>query len=112
MSKPFANPARGEVALSLGAHDFVLRPTFEALMQIEEELGSVFALIERVSENQVRLSDIVCVVWLCAVAGGADLGREDMGRLIVKDGMTKVTPAFRAVLLMALAGRQDGDETG
>jgi hypothetical protein len=42
-----ANPARGEAALLIAGEILVLRPSFEALVAAEEELGPLFALIER-----------------------------------------------------------------
>jgi hypothetical protein len=41
------NPARGEAAIEIAGAVVTLRPTFEALVAAEEELGPLFALVER-----------------------------------------------------------------
>lgn len=104
MSDAFANPIRGEVSLSLGERKFRLRPTFEALVRIEQEVGSLFAVVERTTSFQVTLKDVVTVLWSCAVAGGADVEMSEMGELIAENGISAATPAFRAILTSALAG--------
>lgn len=48
---------RGEAHLRLGEHNILLRPTFAALVAAEEELGPLFALVERAAAGQLRLTD-------------------------------------------------------
>lgn len=104
MSNVKANPMRGEVELKLGEKAFLLRPTFEALVRIEQELGSLFSIVERATTGNVTLKDIVTVIWSCAEAGGSDLEREEFGRLIAESGVAQATSAFRSILTIALAG--------
>ena len=110
MSDARVNPLRGEVELTLGEQVFLLRPTFEALVSIEQELGSLFSVVERATKGSVTLNDIVAVIWSCAQAGGSELKREEFGRLIVQNGVAQATTAFRSVLTIALAG-PDATET-
>jgi hypothetical protein len=49
-----ANPARGEASLIAGGLALVLRPSFQALVAAEEELGPLFALVERAAEGGSR----------------------------------------------------------
>ncbi len=44
---PPANEARGECAVRVNGCDLVLRPSFQALVAAEAELGPLFALVER-----------------------------------------------------------------
>ena len=53
-----SNPARGEATLVIAGRPHVLRPTFNALVCAEEELGPLFALVERAGEGQLRLAEI------------------------------------------------------
>ena len=48
-----ANPARGEAALTVGGEAILLRPSFAALVAAEEELGPLFALVERAAEGRL-----------------------------------------------------------
>ena len=49
-----ANSARGEAALLVRGERVVLRPSFEALVAAEEELGPLFALVERAADGRLR----------------------------------------------------------
>ena len=53
-----ANPHRGEASLQVGGEVLVLRPSFSALVAAEEELGPLFALVERASEGRLALGEI------------------------------------------------------
>ena len=48
-----ANKARGEASLLLDSGAVVLRPSFAALVAAEEELGPLFALVERAAAGAV-----------------------------------------------------------
>lgn len=104
MSKAVANPLRGEVEFVLGDETFILRPTFEALVRVEQKLGGLFSIVDRATNGQVTLDDIVTVIWSCAQAGGSPLDREAIGQLIAENGVAQATSAFRTVLTVALAG--------
>jgi Phage tail tube protein, GTA-gp10 len=43
----------------------VLRPTFAALVAAEEELGPLFALVERAASGTLKLSEMVALFWHC-----------------------------------------------
>ena len=60
-----ANGARGEAALELGGERFVLRPSFAALVAAEEELGPLFALVERAAEGKLSLGEMAGLFWHC-----------------------------------------------
>ena len=47
-----ANPARGEAAIRINGEMLVLRPSFQALMAAEAEIGPLFALVERAAEGR------------------------------------------------------------
>ncbi|GAB4155085.1 MAG: hypothetical protein Tsb0016_27130 [Sphingomonadales bacterium] len=99
-----ANPHRGEVPLRLDGRDYVLRPSFEALVAVEAERGSLLTMIERASAGELLLDDIATLLWACLRAGGAELERGQVGDLVMRMGLAAVTPAFRDVLTMALSG--------
>ena len=48
-----ANSLRGETELLIGGVAHVLRPSFTALVAAEEELGALFALVERAGAGQL-----------------------------------------------------------
>lgn len=100
-----ANPARGEAAIRIAGRDRRLRPTFAALVAAEEELGPLFALVERAGEGRLSLSEMNTLFWHC-LADRGDLTREDVGEAIAAQGLAGSAPALRAVLRQILQGSE------
>lgn len=99
------NPARGEAALSVGGEALTLRPSFEALVAAEEELGPLFALVERAAEGRLKLAEMTALFWHCAEARRDGLTRERIGSAIAETGLAKATPALKVLLMQILQGR-------
>lgn len=95
-----ANPSRGEAWLL----NWVLRPSFDALVAAEEELGPLFTLVERAASGQLRLSEMVALFWHC-LKERDDLSRESFAEIIAEAGLAAVTPALKTLLGQILAGR-------
>lgn len=95
-----ANPARGEARLL----DWTLRPTFGALVAAEEELGSLFALVERAAAGSLTLSEMVGLFWHC-LEDETSLTREELGEAVAKAGLAAATPALKTLIGQILAGR-------
>ena len=98
-----ANRWRGEVALVLGEVSHVLRPSFSALVAAEEELGSLFALIERASAGQLRLGELAALFWHC-LAERAKLTREAFSEAVARAGLARCTEPLKALLVQVLKG--------
>ena len=49
-----ANPLRGEAMLTILGEPCLLRPSFAALVAAEDELGPLFALVERAARKLTR----------------------------------------------------------
>ncbi len=105
MSGGQANPARGEAALSVGGERLVLRPSFEALVAAEEELGPLFALVERAAGGGLRLGEMAALFWHCAAGRSETLTRERIGAAIAETGLAKMTPVLKVLLTQILQGR-------
>ncbi|HEX8578004.1 MAG TPA: gene transfer agent family protein [Allosphingosinicella sp.] len=100
-----ANPVRGEAALCVGGEALVLRPSFEALVAAEEELGPLFALVERAAEGRLTLAEMAALFWHCAAGRGEGVTRERIGAAIAEMGLAGVAPALKALLGQILQGR-------
>ena len=99
-----ANPVRGEATLVIRGDACVLRPTFAALVAAEDELGPLFALVERASAGQLRLGELSALFWHCLVNRGA-LTREDVGEAVAVQGLAAVAAPLRALLVQILQGQ-------
>ncbi|HEX2792839.1 MAG TPA: gene transfer agent family protein [Croceicoccus sp.] len=98
-----ANPARGEAAIAVKGRKRRLRPTFAALVAAEEELGPLFALVERAGSGRLKLAEMTALFWHC-LADRADLSRDDLGEAIASQGLAANAPTLRAVLHQVLQG--------
>lgn len=99
-----SNPARGEAAIHVEGRELVLRPSFDALVRAEEELGSLFALVERAGEGQLRLSEIAALFWFCLAPPGA-VSREAMGEAVLAMGLARAAAPLKQLLGQILRGR-------
>ncbi len=104
MRRP-ANVARGEASLLLEDGTVVLRPSFAALVAAEDELGPLFALVERAAAGELKLSEMVALFWHCRHDADADLTRVMFSESVAKAGLSVVTPALKILLGQILSGR-------
>ena len=98
-----ANPVRGEATLIVRGEDHVLRPTFAALVAAEDELGPLFALVERASAGQLRLGELAALFWHCLANPGA-LTRDGVGEAVAAQGLAAASVPLRALLVQILQG--------
>lgn len=100
-----ANRARGEAALRVGGEPLVLRPTFQAFVAAEEELGPIFALVERAAAGELRLREIGVLFWHAIDKRPDWVTREAVGEAVLSMGLAQATPVLREVLKQILMGR-------
>jgi hypothetical protein len=100
-----ANPVRGEASLTVGGEALVLRPSFAALVAAEQELGPLFALVERAAEGQLRIEEMAALFDHCSAGRPAGIDRSRIGEAIVETGLAGTTPALKALLGQILQGR-------
>jgi hypothetical protein len=98
-----ANPLRGEAALFVAGRERTLRPTFSALVAAEQELGPLFALVERASEGQLRLGELATLFWHCLAERDA-LARDEVGEAVLSAGLAACAAPLRTVLSQILQG--------
>jgi len=102
---PVANAVRGECSLRVDGVALVLRPTFQALVAAEEELGPLFALVERAASGGLALGEMVGLFWHCLRDAPDDVTRARLGEAVVEAGLAQMAPVLRVLLGQILAGR-------
>jgi hypothetical protein len=100
-----ANPARGECTLRVDGCEMVLRPSFQALVAAEQELGSLFDLVVRATDGKLRIGELVALFWHCLREPPEGMTRETLGEALIGVGLAKLTPVLRDLLHQILAGR-------
>ena len=99
------NPYRGEASLKVAGEAVVLRPSFGALVAAEEELGPLFALVERSSEGRLALGEMVALFDHLSAARPQGISRSAIGEAVVEQGLVAVAPLIKLVLGQILQGR-------
>jgi hypothetical protein len=99
-----ANPERGEAAIELDGIRHVLRPSFQALVAAEGELGPLFELVERAASGKLGIAEIAGLFWHCLKEPPA-MDRTAFGEALVTAGLKELTPALRMLIGQILAGR-------
>ncbi len=104
MTKP-ANPARGEASLTIDGQEFLLRPTFEALVAAEEELGSLFTVVEQAAEGALTMAQMAGLLWHCLPMQNRP-ERSDVGAAVLRLGLVEAAKPLRVVLSQIIKGSQ------
>lgn len=99
------NPARGEASVTVKNAALMLRPTFAALVAAEEELGPLFALVERAADGRMKLSEMTALFWHCRHDAAPDLTRDAFCEAIAAAGLAAATPPLKILLGQILGGR-------
>ena len=101
-----ANKYRGEASLKVGGETIVVRPSFAALVDAEEELGPLFALVERAAEGNLGIGEMAALFdHLSRDGRPAGIDRVRIGEAIVEQGLAGVSPQLKIVLGQILQGR-------
>ena len=71
-------------------------------MRAEEELGPLFALVERAGAGQLRLAEIAALFWHCLADRAVP--REQVGEAVMALGLARCTAPLRVLLGQILKG--------
>lgn len=82
----------------------VLRPSFQALVAAEGELGSMFALVERAAEGRLLLGEVAALFWYCVADRPGMLTRELVGEAVAELGLARTAPVLKLLIAQILAG--------
>jgi hypothetical protein len=99
-----ANTLRGEANFTIAGRQCRLRPSFAALVAAEEELGSLFALVERAGDGRLLLSEMATLFWHCLGARDG-ITRDQVGEAVVELGLAGCATPLRTLLGEILRGR-------
>jgi hypothetical protein len=100
-----ANVHRGEASITVAGEVLLLRPTFSALVAAEDELGSLFSLVDRAAEGCLTLSGIAALFDYLSAERPNSISRAMIGEAVVEMGLAKVAPILRLVLGQILKGQ-------
>ena len=108
------NKIRGEVAVALGGRDWTMRPTFQAICEIEGRTGKDILVVARECwDGRFCAVTVAAVVWAGLRAAHDDAPDfEAVGAMLVEQGITTFFEPVLAFLANALAGLSAGEGEG
>lgn len=90
--------------VTLAETAYRLRPTYKALLQLEERTGmGLLTLARRFAEGSFTLADALAVLRAGAEGAGEKLP-EDLGNLLVQQGLAGLAQPLAQFLHLALTG--------
>lgn len=92
---------RNSVIILLGQSEYRLKPTFQAIMDIEERLGGIIGLAVKAADGEFGLKEMTVIIWATMED---DLNFEQVGKLILAEGIAKASPVVRDLLTLCLVG--------
>ena len=113
-----ADPKRGDVEIELATdtgerRKFVLRPSFAAIVEIEEQTGrSIFALARRFSKAEIGQHDAAHIITAGLTAAGETASHVTVGEMIARTGLADVLAAVGDFLAKVLGGYEIADHAG
>ena len=107
------NAARGELNISLGGTEYVLRATVESILYAESETGIGWnTLLKRAWEGDLHFTDIAAIIW--AGMRGADPANtpslETVKQMIFDEGLVSVLPVVQTFVVVASTGTKSPEE--
>lgn len=109
-----ANKYRGELEVSLNGKSYLLRPTFEALVEFEDKAGmTAYEAIRLVTErNAAPMKSVAGAFWAGIKAAWApDGGRcpsyGEVGAMIQREGLANLLVPYLQFLTNALSSDND-----
>jgi hypothetical protein len=105
------NPLKGQIDLQLGNKSYPARLTVDSIMQIEMSVGcGIIKLAQKLSEGDIRMSDIVFVLLPALKGGGSNITEKDIKNIITDIGLVESAKAVAELLTLSLVS--DSDEEG
>ena len=107
------NPLKGQIEITLGSQTYKCRLTMNAIMEIEDSCNcGIIKLAQKMSEADIRMSEIVSVLHPAIRGGGNDITRNDTIKIVQDAGIIKSTTAVADLLAKSLTdnSEEEADE--
>ena len=75
-------------------------------MDIEERLGGIIGLAVKAADGDFGLKEMTVIIWATMEDG---LAFEQVGKLILSEGIAKASPVVRDLLTLCLVGLNAAD---
>ena len=113
-----ADPKQGDVEIELATdrgerRKFVLRPSFAAIVEIEEQTGqSIFVLARQLSRGEMGQHDAAHIITAGLNAAGETASYATVGEMIARSGLADVLAALGDFFGTVLGGYEYANDAG
>lgn len=105
------NKFRNEVSFTLGDHEYLARPTFKAIAEIESKMGKTLSeFILDISRGVVSINEVYIILYETIKAYGNGIKADELAEDIMANGTQEAAEAAAYVALTAFKGPQEDDE--
>ncbi|MGE0270297.1 MAG: gene transfer agent family protein [Alphaproteobacteria bacterium] len=106
------NKYRGEVSIDLGGREYILRPTFEVLVEIEERLGiGLLAIARKFMNREYGIRD-VSIIIAAGIKGGGQKIPENLGEVLATTGVLPFHEKLEKFIAGSLSGESEQGNAG
>ena len=110
------NPHRGDVSIYLktgdGGRDFTLRPSFSAIIEIEQATGlGIVSVASRLIQRDIGLGHLAAIVTAGLKASGEPADTQTVAQMVYKTGILdeKLLASINDFITAALSGGEKSD---
>lgn len=104
-----SNPYRGEVVVELDGRSYLLRPSFQTMVEIEQASGrGLVPLARSLMGGDILVTDVVAVIQgginAGLEAGAKRMSRDEVGEAVYRTGVLALIPSVVAFLSGCITG--------
>ncbi len=88
--------------LRFGNRVYIVSPDFPLVREIEHELGSIAALLERFSQQSWEVSDLVTLTHMMLQSAGETVDYLRLGNTMLREGLGRYLSTAQSFLQLAL----------
>ena len=102
-----ANQFRDEMEITVGEETFLLRPSFEGLLEIEDKAkAGLLELMQQISSGKITARHTVAIIYGGVVGAGTKISFDDLGEKCLQHGMPEISGKAAMFLAKIVSARQ------
>jgi hypothetical protein len=99
----------GEKELQICGVTLLLRPSFEALVEIESKSRPLTQIVSAFAKGDFKISDVTAIIYCTAKASNKNpiLSFNEIGEMVLADGLMNIAPIAFDVISNVLSGDEE-----
>lgn len=105
------NVMRAEKNLLINNKEYKAKMSVDTIMRIEDSLGgSIFGIAKKFEIPDVRVNELLVIIYQCVRAGGHDITEKDIKSYISSVGIVEATKTAGALIVLGLNVDSNNDQ--